>query len=93
MGFSITNGIFYGDLPYDPLASAYENKMARQHAVDDQLRTNFSHMIGEVKPQPYTPWTPEQIEAWKKTDAYTEYLEWRDVHRQRRMPYDEDFGS
>lgn len=52
MGFTIEDGIFYGDLPFDPCKSPAENRVARQHAVDEQLRRNFSHLIGDVKPEP-----------------------------------------
>lgn len=93
MGFSITDGIFYGELPYDPLATEAENLSNRRHAMNDQLRKNFSHLIGAVQPQLYTPWTPEQIEAWKKTPEYREYKKYRYVRRTRRAPYLDSTGE
>lgn len=93
MGFTIEDGIFHGDLPYDPLASNSENQRNRRHEMNDQLRNNFSYLIGRVDPPPFTPWTPEQIEAWKKTEAYQEYLQFKHVRRPRRMPYLDSTGE
>lgn len=93
MGFTIRNGIFYGDLPYDPLATDGENRVNRTHEMNDQLRKNFSYLIGDVRAEPFTPMTPEAIEAWKKTPEYDEYLKWRHVRRPRRAPYLDSTGE
>lgn len=81
MGFKIENNIFYGDLPYDPLLTKVENQLLRVKAMNEQLRRNFSYLIGECRPQPFREWTPEEITAWKKTPEYQEYLKYKPAPR------------